>query len=661
MGRTLVKILNIGYLAAAAVSIWSLTNHPIFQTSVDVDMTPTKLGELLEPLFKESIKSSPRTRDSSSEKKEITDYITAESIADAFVDPDHPEKSGFHLSIPLKIDSKYAFQLKNPNVIKETVVDNVYTIVGNSCDTLSAPLTRFVFHITEQFALTALEQAIQAQIDTAIADGSKVDPVVVKEIYENVYTALKDNEDSIPISDLTDIIINGKDGGASALSILNEYVRYKYQDVTITEEEWASNKTEYFVYLGSGRYENTETYDSSAQYKTYIYESCDPALKKEDFDANPTKYFVFDSESNKYINTTEFDEKAEYFARKEDPYTEEDLNRIDIEGKMEEALNEVPGLVETKFVEVPKDKIDVNIFNKSLKSNKYFITNGAGVFDYATFEDSAKTLYVKGVDEEGVETYIKVTEAITDFNDTLVSSSFFIKVEEDYVAAKYPFSDSTTYYASQASINDIDTALLALLNQYLLKKEGGSDGKAITRAEPLLSAKSQDEIKAALQEFIMTKFIPMDKIEEFSNRYGKMAPYILLIIVLLVAFPWALFALVTLIRTFRKYKCWTKPWIVIVLAFPQLFFGFILTYGAKYALDIAGDKVELIRKLLDSGMTVNISTLCLVPSFVYLAVFAYTFIYIICAHGVKRQYKFRKRAEAFARYRARAGRYNNYY
>jgi len=651
MGRTIVRILNLGYLAAAAVSIWSVCTKPIFRTKVSIDMTPEKLGEVLEPLFEGASKSTVRAPITKDSEKSITDYITVERIADAFRDDD-PKKNGFHLSVPITVDAKYAFDLQNKKVIDAVITQNVKAIIKSSCETLADPLAKFVFSITEEFALDALETAINAQINNAIQDGAPITSQEVKDIYNNVYEALKDNDGSIPLSDLTDVIIHGKDGeGTSALSILNKYTRYVYVVCSPqpTEEEFNANPTEYFIHPDTGRYENTETYDPSATYYTYNYIACDPAPTAEEFAAEPTKYFVYDSEQGKYVNTESFDSSASYFVREDKPYTEEDLDRIDIEGQMESALKEVPGLVENVFKEA--GDVEEAVFTATLKSDKYYISDGT-TYVPAAVNEGLETLYVK----EG-DTFVLAPAGVTDFTSTLVSNKYYVLDGEEYVAARYPYSAETTYYISEASINDIDTALVALINGYLLKKgeeDPGSKAALRTRAQGLTNAKSKEELTAALTEFAM-KYIPLEKVVSVEDSYGKYVPLALLGIVSLVAFPWALLALVTFIRTLRKKKCWTKPWVVIVLAFPQIFFGLFLTYGAKYGLEVAAGRVEIIKKLLDSGLSLELSTLCLIPSFVYLAVFVYSIFYAFFAHGVKVQYKLEKRQDAIDRYRARRG------
>ena len=309
---------------------------------------------------------------------------------------------------------------------------------------------------------------------------------------------------------------------------------------------------------------------------------------------------------------------------------------------MEEALKSVPGLVdnETKKAE----GLDEETFNATLKSNKYYIS-GDGKYVKAAYNEASMQLFI-----ETSEGYQPVESIPEDFNDTLESTKYYIMVDGELQKATH-YDPNVEYYTSEATVKDIDSALVALINQYLLQKDPNSsqngeseESRAIKREStgPLTNTKSKEELNAALKEFAY-KYIPLDKISSVNDSAGKYVPIALLAIVGLVAFPWVLLALVTLIRTLRRDKVWTKPWIVIVLAFPQLIFGLVITYGLKYGLPYAAKFVEILQKVLDAGVSANISTLCLIPSFVYLGVIAYSIVYMFFAHGAKVQYKLRRR------------------
>jgi len=641
MGKGLVRFLNLGYLAACAVSIWAICTKPVFSTSIKLDMTPQKLGETLEPLFVDAAESKPveeksLVRGTRADKK-ITDLITVDRIAEAFTNKEDPKKNGVHIELPITVEAKYAFNLNDKEVLNKLVVANIETILDNTCDFLAEPLANFVFSITKEFAVDALETSINTQIKNATGEDSPITTEEVEELYDNIYEALSNNEGSIPLSDLTDVIINGKDGeGTSALSILNKFTRYMYEkcEPQPTEEQYNANPDIFFIHDDvADKYVHPESYSSELTFYTYSYVECDPQPTKEEFEAESDKFFIYDSENDEFINPTKYDNTATYY-RRDNPYTQEDLDRINIEEKMEDALSTVPGLVDNEYTAVDPSEMTKERFESTLRSTKYYISKD-GKYLPASLGENTKPLFVEKDGE-----YVAAPSNPSDFDSTLASNTFYVLVGEEYVVAT-TYSASTQYYVCIATVKDVDSALVALINEYLLNKDVTKQAPLRSSRVQVLNAKSRDELKAALKEFAF-KYIPMNQITSVSNSYGKYVPIVLLGLMILVGFPWALLALVTLIRTLRRDKVWTKPWIVLVLAFPQLIFGIFLTYGLKYGLPLAGKMFDIIQKMLDVGLSAEISTLCLIPSFVYLAVFVYSIIYAFAAHGAKVEYKFQR-------------------
>lgn len=651
MKKGIVRILNLGYLAACAVSIWAICTQPIFKTAVNLDMTSDELGTVLAPLFLNNTDSGSDSKSTSrvvasrdaETKKQVTDYITAQRIADAFKDPQHPENDGIHLTVEISVPAKYAFDLSNTQIINELVVENIDSVLTNTCEALATPLTNFVFSIAQEFAIDALTASLDAQIKNALGSDASISDQEVQDIYDNVYAALSSNDGSIPLESLTNIIIHGNgDGDTSALTVLNDHSAFEYVecDPKPTEEQYNANPTEYFVLNAEEKYVNPEAYNEEATYYTYVYKLCDPQPSVEAFNRTPAKYFVL--VDGKYINNETYSESATYYERKKaKEYTQEDLDRVDIEAQMEDALKNVPGLVENEYTEATD--LDKDTYNATLKSTKYYLYDGVS-YAPAAYGEHLSELY----DEDHNRVLPNPLES--EFNKTLESNTYYVFDGNDYLKATNVFADGTVYYTSQATVKDIDTALVALLNEYLLKKgdgESSGDGnKAIKRdssSGSLTNAKSKNEVNAALKEFAY-KYIPLERVTAVNDSAGKLVPFVLLTIVLVVGFPWALLALVTFIRTLRRDKVWTKPWIVIVLAAPQVLFGLILTYGLKYGLALAAKSLEIIQKVLDVGVTAELQTICLVPSFVYFIVVAYSIIYAFFAHGAKVQYKLKKRA-----------------
>lgn len=170
--------------------------------------------------------------------------------------------------------------------------------------------------------------------------------------------------------------------------------------------------------------------------------------------------------------------------------------------------------------------------------------------------------------------------------------------------------------------------------------------RAIMRDESAPAETSkEEELKEKVTKFIKS-LIPFD-IDNIDYSAGGVMPYVLLGVILLGIFPWALFAVLTIIRTIRKRKCWTKPWIIFVLGFAQLILGVVITlvfkYGTPMIMKFAGSAIPAEYEPLLGGLNVAFQTAAFVPSIIYLAMIPVTIVYMIFAHGVKKEFKQFKR------------------
>lgn len=136
---------------------------------------------------------------------------------------------------------------------------------------------------------------------------------------------------------------------------------------------------------------------------------------------------------------------------------------------------------------------------------------------------------------------------------------------------------------------------------------------------------------------------------------ANMTMYAYLGLCLLASLPWLLFFIFTLVRTLRKRKCWAKPWFIFVFAFLELILGAGLYFGLKYGLTFALDKFggmipipEEYAGLL-AGISISFKMHCLWAGIVYLVFIPYTIVYMVFAHGAKKEYKIWKKSKGFAK------------
>lgn len=173
------------------------------------------------------------------------------------------------------------------------------------------------------------------------------------------------------------------------------------------------------------------------------------------------------------------------------------------------------------------------------------------------------------------------------------------------------------------------------------------------------STENNDEkVKEMIDEFVtpLLDKLPLDEITDINldKMIGmeNATLYIYLGITLLAALPWLLFALVTIIRTIRKRKCWTKPWIVFFFAFLELILGAGLFFGLKYGIKLATPLLTFVPETylpLLEGIDINFQMSCFYASIVYIAMIPLTIVYMIFAHGVKKEFKIYKKSKKFAK------------
>lgn len=664
MRKLLVRIFNLIYIAAAGVSIYFTATRPIIQTTAKINMSGEQVSKLLEPLLNQQSSGSETpqrgyTIEGEGEQNsggDFTSYLTPEKIAKAF-------KDGVNTEIVIKVDAQRAYQLDNKEILKEVVVDNIYAVLDGLLDITIPPLRSLILDVAGDFAKDALKNAIDEQLHNFIGEDSSVTTEQVKEIYDNIFELL-DSDGGVTVSDLTDVILNGKekeDGTytTGALEILNETPRYVLAEPQPTSAEEIE-----------GRPEGEEYYCKNGENQFVL--------------ADPL----------------EFSTDTDYYVIK--PYTDDDIDQAHIEEVMTNALEEVPGLVSKSYTLVEKDSNLESKVTADIKSDTYLVktSDDPETYDYAKAWNSEtqyyESKYIKVPDEDLGEVeanpayyfhikggeYVAATEYVAgetyyrfykyypaspseeQVSSSIKSLTYFWKIDEENYVNVTSWDAEKDYYIYQVKVNDIDTALTYLINQYYLKKDGESseeqsESRAVVReGGSLTTAKSEAELRAAVKEFILSK-IPLDMIVTLNSQFGQYVPYVLLGIIVLFCLPWGWFALISLIRTFRKKKCWTRPGIIIFGAFIQLILGIVVTYGLKYAIPMVGNVVPEAKPYLDL-FSIDLRFGCLVASFVYLGVFVMSIAYWIIARRVKVEYRFDKQLDRYEREQARRARMGRY-
>lgn len=206
----------------------------------------------------------------------------------------------------------------------------------------------------------------------------------------------------------------------------------------------------------------------------------------------------------------------------------------------------------------------------------------------------------------------------------------------------------------EGNILDVDAAMESLLCgllDTLIKPdgEGGGESKLVLRGEPTEEdiEETESELTVKVRQLIH-KYIDDIDIPGYVTQYGL---YIFIVTMVLIL-PWAILALVSLIRTIRR-KCWVKTWYVFTFAFIQLILGVVLTVATANFLPKIADVLPLgdLNSVL-SSLTLSVKTSSFIPSILYLVMIPFGIVYAIFAHKVKKQYKEEKRAKKAAKHAA---------
>ena len=637
MRKLVLRFLNIIYIAIAGVALYTICTRPIFTATVGVDMTPIEIGEKIAPILNSSM-SSNESR-ATVREKEIKDFMTPEKISKAF-----EPTNGFHMKVEVSVPASKAFEFQNKQIITEVVIDNINAILDKALDVIVPPLRNFILDVTGEYAKAALNDAVTEQIKQLLGEDSTVSYETIEKMYDNIYEVLDKNE-PVPLSTLTELIIGEKneDGSytAGALSILNEN----------------------------------------------CYRLCNPQPTQESVEEDFDKYYI-KNEEGEYVHPTVYSNEDTYYTYVE--YTEDDIDINKLESQMTDALNSVPGLVTQGYTEANPSEEE---FKASLLSQTYYV-KGEDRYNKAVSFDSETQYYVKrdnpyieisSTDPDVIANpgnyfiknsegeYIRATEYIetetyyyfveyepvlvteSEFNAELRSTKYLIVVDDNFVPATY-WNSTEKYYVLETTINDIDTALTALITQYLLGGEGDSSGesRAISRAEgeqTLQKLSSTEELRKAVKEYVV-QFIPFETLAHVEENYGQYVPYALLAVIVLFGLPWALFAILTLIRTIRWGKVWTKPMLLIIFAMPGSVLAFFLAYGINNFLPLFGSRIEAL-KTISEILSFEIRLGCLISSFLYMGVVVMSIFYGFIAKPFKIRYRFMKILKDHERYKTR--------
>ena len=615
-GGFLVRLFNIVYLVAAGISLYALCTRPIFKANIGVSLSQDQVSTLVSGIFNKSGESdeSRVVYRENPDSKELKDYFTKERVATYF-----PE--GYKTTLPLEITAKQAFNFKNTHLLDDLIQINLGNIVDRVYASVVNPIESLFKDLIKDYSIDTLRNEINKQIAENFPDGTPATDEEVQAVFDNVYSLL-DNGEPVTVDALANAILHGSEGeNNGVLDIINSRgSKYVEWDPQPTEEEVTSDlsaaegEEKYFVKSTSFKHNSAEYNEGTTYYSEVspgVFEPCDPQPTQEEVEADRTAeedaqvYYV--NVANYSHNSDPYDSSVIYYQKT--PYTNDDIDDQKVAEQMTIALEGVDGLVKKTpklcDPQPPREEVEADIALENEDQRVYYV-----------------------LDENG--------------NPVLPES----------------YDSSATYYTIEKTVNDIDTALAALIDSFLNPSSSDENRSVVRSEEPV--EESSDEPKSISENLkaYLYNMIPQN-ITEKAGVVGEKAPFILIALIAIFALPWAWFALVTLIRTFRKNKCWTRPMIILFWCLPQIVFGFGLTYSLNHVFPYLASKVDSLSQYANS-FNFDIRTGCLIPSFVYLGVLVMTIVYWIIRAPLKRQYKLLRHFGYYGGRLPKSSRYTSY-
>lgn len=264
-----------------------------------------------------------------------------------------------------------------------------------------------------------------------------------------------------------------------------------------------------------------------------------------------------------------------------------------------------------------------------------------------TISEESKAIAQKLADG-GVEGF----EGVTEFDTT--------EIEEQMTKM---FDEAGLIDPETGKIMNIDQALIMLLDSIPLGDDSSNPEQNTETTEQVITkklgvklsdaAEDEEELNQKVKDLVDGLLVDIKKsIDELEIPFSEYIQYAFYGLLALMAFPWALLLLITFIRTLRKKKCWTKPWVVFFFGSLQLVFGIGLTVAASKLLPTLTNSLVSESSNVSSligGASLLIKTGVYVPSILYLVMIPLTIAYMIVAHKVKKEFKQYKKEKKLAK------------
>lgn len=399
-----------------------------------------------------------------------------------------------------------------------------------------------------------------------------------------------------------------------------------------------------------------------------VYPSVEDQVKKEDFDNALSK--SLDENGNINIGLHIYVPAATVIYKDatsiSNGLTEEMTTAADnLINKLTPTVKELAKLIAKDASKTAiKQSIAAQISSSNPDSDPHAIMQDAGIDDeyIQTLTDDVFDLLL-GNEEENIDRVETIDELVLAIDDNI--SDICTKLADAGVPG-YP-SDPVELQAKIDSMSDnieeelkksfMDANLCdedgkiadvdAVMDEVLIKfidKLIGEETEEEPEEKSLIRytrAESEEEKETELKQKIrklLTKKIDELNIKNIVEQYW----FIPLVITLLLVLPWLLFIIITLFRTLRRNKYWTKSWVIFTFASVQVGLGIVLyVFTTRFMSQVVNllplpesPAVDVLK-----GSSLAVKTSSFIPSILYLVMIPLSIIYIICAFKAKKDYK----------------------
>lgn len=271
MKKKFIRFLNLIYIAAAGLSIYSLCTRPMYDIDLQFNLSGDKVGDLLSAAAKESETEGETRLPSRVTKKTVADILTPERVALAFED-------GLKLDVHIIVPSEAAFDLDNKDVLVDLVNDNVDRVINSAVDAAIPPFRILLKDVSREYSEQSIRDSINSLINKYFTNGDEVTPEEVAAIFEAAYATLENGE-PVDINDLSAAIM------PQVINVLNK----RLEDGAGTTEYPYDPDSLSVTQVSSGIADSLESVPGMVN-TSYIV--ADPQPTQAEYESGNTKYFV---------------------------------------------------------------------------------------------------------------------------------------------------------------------------------------------------------------------------------------------------------------------------------------------------------------------------------------------------------------------------------